>query len=202
MKLTHDELIALAKDKSISWVTDFGQLKGGCKFTWSGYLELARVIESFTEQRLSEPREGVKCNAQEAETIDLQLLAGLLRKVIAYYEGQGKYNFSRLSNYDRDNAAFNAWQEIRQEIKEALRDYSAQKRKTMDKQDFNSGLAEKVFSAYEDAPLIEEPFMACRLGVSAALEALAVNADWEAEDPKSLTLRIAEQIRKNGENQQ
>jgi hypothetical protein len=117
--------------------------------------------------------------------VNLQLLAGLLQKVIAYYEGRGKYNFSHLSNYDRDNAAFDAWQEIRQEIKEALRDYSTQERKTMGKQDFNSGLAKKVL-----------------FGVSAALEALAVNADWEAEDPKFLILRIAEQIRKNGENQQ
>ena len=134
--------------------------------------------------------------------VNLQLFAELLRRVIAYYEGRGKYNFSHLSNYDRDNAAFDAWQEIRQEIKEALRDYSTQERKTMGKQDFNSGLAEKVLSAYENAPLIEEPFTACHLGVSAALEALAVNADWEAEDPKFLILRIAEQIRKNGENQQ
>jgi hypothetical protein len=123
--------------------------------------------------------------------VDLRLLAGLLQKVIAYYEGQGKYNFSHLSSYDRDNAAFDAWQEIRQEIKEALRDYSTQERKTMGEQDFNSGLAKKTVLP-----------MACRLGVSAALEALAVNADWEAEDPKFLILRIAEQIRKNGENQQ
>jgi predicted membrane metal-binding protein len=44
----------------------------------------------------------------------------LCAEVLAYNEGQGKYNFSHLSFYDRDNAAFDAWQDIRQRIKEAL----------------------------------------------------------------------------------
>lgn len=60
MKLTYDELICLAKDRSISWVNDSDEVKGGCKFTWSGYLELARAIESLTEQQLSNPEEGTK----------------------------------------------------------------------------------------------------------------------------------------------
>jgi hypothetical protein len=127
MKLTHDELIALAKDKSISWITDIGEVKGGCKFTWSGYLELARTIESFTEQRLSEPKEAVRCNLREVEAVDSRLFVELARKVIMYYQGEGKYNFSHLPRYDRDNAAFDAWQEIRQEIKEALKKYDALK---------------------------------------------------------------------------
>ena len=57
MKLTNDKLIWLAKDRSIAWIEDSDEIKGGCKFTWSGYLELARTIESFTEQRLSNPEE-------------------------------------------------------------------------------------------------------------------------------------------------
>jgi len=41
-------------------------------------------------------------------------------KVLAYNEGQGSYNFSHLNDYDRDNAAFDAWQEIKAELKSAL----------------------------------------------------------------------------------
>lgn len=191
--IPEQDLVELAKAKSIGWFIDDDGVNGGCKFTWTKYLELARAIEAMVKGVHSPPP-----LKEVAEVTCSRLLAGLLQKVIAYYEGQGKYNFSHLSDYDRDNAAFDAWQEIRQEIKEALSDYNAQKRKTVDKQDFNSDLAEKVLSAYESAPLIEEPFTACHLGVSAALEALAVNADWEAEDPKFLILRVAEQIRKNG----
>jgi hypothetical protein len=44
----------------------------------------------------------------------------LCAEVLAYNEGQGKYNFSHLSSYDRDNAAFDAWQDIKQRLKEAL----------------------------------------------------------------------------------
>jgi hypothetical protein len=40
----------------------------------------------------------------------------LLKKVIAYNEGIGEYDFSNLSNYDRLNEAFDAWQEIKNEI--------------------------------------------------------------------------------------
>ena len=44
----------------------------------------------------------------------------LCAKVLAYNEGQGAYNFSHLNIYDRDNAAFDAWQEIKAELKSAL----------------------------------------------------------------------------------
>ena len=44
----------------------------------------------------------------------------LCAEVLAYNEGQGKYNFSHLSPYDRDNATFDAWQDIKQKLKEAL----------------------------------------------------------------------------------
>lgn len=44
----------------------------------------------------------------------------LCAEVLAYSEGKEKYNFSRLSRYDRDNAAFDAWQDIKQRLKEAL----------------------------------------------------------------------------------
>jgi hypothetical protein len=44
----------------------------------------------------------------------------LCAEVLAYYEGRGKYNFSQLSAYDRENAAFDAWQDIKQRLKEAL----------------------------------------------------------------------------------
>jgi hypothetical protein len=44
----------------------------------------------------------------------------LCAEVLAYHEGQGKYNFSHLNPYDRENAAFDAWQEIKAELKRAL----------------------------------------------------------------------------------
>jgi hypothetical protein len=44
----------------------------------------------------------------------------LCEEVLEYYEGRGRYNFSHLSPHDRDNAAFDAWQSIRQKIKQAL----------------------------------------------------------------------------------
>jgi hypothetical protein len=44
----------------------------------------------------------------------------LIAKVLEYGEGLGRYDFSRLNPHDRDNAAFDAWQEIKQELKSAL----------------------------------------------------------------------------------
>lgn len=44
----------------------------------------------------------------------------LCAEVIAYNEGQGKYNFTHLNRFDRDNAAFDAWVKLRDEIKAAL----------------------------------------------------------------------------------
>jgi hypothetical protein len=44
----------------------------------------------------------------------------LCQEVLDYYEGRGKYNFSHLSSHDRDNEAYDAWQLIREKIKQAL----------------------------------------------------------------------------------
>ncbi|MFH0938951.1 MAG: hypothetical protein V1899_06695 [Planctomycetota bacterium] len=41
----------------------------------------------------------------------------LLREVIRYHEGKGKYNFSELSDEQRANAAFDAWMDLYNEIK-------------------------------------------------------------------------------------
>jgi hypothetical protein len=45
---------------------------------------------------------------------------GLCAEVLAFNNGEGCYNFSGLKPYDRDNAAFDAWQDIRQRLKSAL----------------------------------------------------------------------------------
>jgi hypothetical protein len=45
---------------------------------------------------------------------------GLCAEVLAFNNGEGPYNFSGLKPYDRDNAAFDAWQDIRQRLKSAL----------------------------------------------------------------------------------
>jgi hypothetical protein len=44
----------------------------------------------------------------------------LCAEVLAYNNGDGKYNFSHLNACDKDNAAFGAWQDIKQRLKEAL----------------------------------------------------------------------------------
>jgi hypothetical protein len=44
----------------------------------------------------------------------------LCATVLAYNEGRDEYNFSHLEDYDRDNAAFDAWQKIKAELKSAL----------------------------------------------------------------------------------
>jgi len=44
----------------------------------------------------------------------------LCAEVLAFNNGEGPYNFSGLKPYDRDNAAFDAWQDIRQRLKSAL----------------------------------------------------------------------------------
>ena len=49
------------------------------------------------------------------------IFRSLCQEVLDYYEGKEKYNFSHLSSYDRDNAAFDAWQDIRYRINSAIR---------------------------------------------------------------------------------
>lgn len=49
-----------------------------------------------------------------------ELFRDLCQEVLDYYEGRGKYNFSHLSPCDRDNEAYDAWQLIRERIKQAL----------------------------------------------------------------------------------
>lgn len=44
----------------------------------------------------------------------------LCAEVLAYYHGEGKYNFRSLNDYDRDNAAFDAWKDIEHRIESAL----------------------------------------------------------------------------------
>lgn len=51
-----------------------------------------------------------------------QVFRDLCQEVLDYYEGRGKYNFSHLSPHDRGNEAYDAWQLIREKIKQALND--------------------------------------------------------------------------------
>lgn len=51
-----------------------------------------------------------------------QVFRDLCQEVLDYYEGRGKYNFSHLGPHDRDNTAYDAWQLIRERIKQALID--------------------------------------------------------------------------------
>jgi hypothetical protein len=84
---------------------------------------------------------------------------------------------------------------IKEVIKHTLKSREAAKAPNI----FNGlRLADVVFSAHRETSLNDEPFVADRFSLAAALQALAFNADWEAEDPKFMVLRIAEQI-KSGE---
>jgi hypothetical protein len=49
----------------------------------------------------------------------------LCAEVLAYHEGRGKYNFSHLNSCDRENAAFDAWQEIYTKLKYVLAEPSS-----------------------------------------------------------------------------
>lgn len=47
-------------------------------------------------------------------------LVSLLQEILDYNEGKGKYNFSSLSNYDRENESFDSWMRIKEKIKETI----------------------------------------------------------------------------------
>jgi hypothetical protein len=55
---------------------------------------------------------------EAADTIEA--LKAVLQDVRAYNKGDGRFNFSTLSNYDRENASYDAWQEIAERIDETL----------------------------------------------------------------------------------
>lgn len=42
--------------------------------------------------------------------------SALLREVLAYHHGKGEYDFSHVKQPHRDQAAFDAWQDLRQRI--------------------------------------------------------------------------------------
>lgn len=50
----------------------------------------------------------------------VEQLYDALRDVERYYRGKGEYNFSRLSDEERANASFDAWQDIMVGIDAAL----------------------------------------------------------------------------------
>ncbi len=56
--------------------------------------------------------------ALAADTIEA--MQAVLRDVRAYNKGEGRFNFSALGNLDRENASYDAWQEIAKRIDAAL----------------------------------------------------------------------------------
>jgi hypothetical protein len=54
-------------------------------------------------------------------------LLDMLKEVADYYRGKGQYNFSHLKEYDRDNAAFDAWQDLITRIDHTLHNESNSK---------------------------------------------------------------------------
>ena len=51
----------------------------------------------------------------------IDVAIALITKIKNFHEGRGKYNFSSLSDSDRTNEEFDAWQDIYLEINEFLR---------------------------------------------------------------------------------
>jgi hypothetical protein len=99
-------------------MTDFGEVKGGCKFTWSGYLELARVIESLTEQRLSGLEETAKHNnpgLTVANTADTSRNVGSRRHRVnmTYFKKSGKFYDEAWISVPGDMELHQIWELVR-----------------------------------------------------------------------------------------
>lgn len=78
----------------------------------------SQMVEITYEGRVYRIPPGGKviiCNVGDATDF-----RALCAKVIAYNEGQSPYNFSQLNSHERDNAAYDAWVELKDEIKSAL----------------------------------------------------------------------------------
>lgn len=65
-------------------------------------------------------REGVYAAMSEWERQQNKVLRGLLSEVIRYYRGEGKYNFTKYDAQQRENEAFDAWQELSDRIQQHL----------------------------------------------------------------------------------
>ena len=46
----------------------------------------------------------------------------LLVEIMNYRQGKGAFNFSKLSSYDRDNAAYDAWESLEEQILSVLKE--------------------------------------------------------------------------------
>jgi hypothetical protein len=83
---------------------------------------LTYTVQSDTERSMRQliARTRAELAQPEPEGVSLAHWRGLCAEVLAFNNGEGCYNFSSLKPYDRDNAAFDAWQDIRQRLKSAL----------------------------------------------------------------------------------
>lgn len=70
--------------------------------------DILAAMSSWEQQQTSLLRERVK----ECE--------GLLRDIMNYHLGNGKYNFSNLPEDQRSNEAFDAWMELKAKIEKSL----------------------------------------------------------------------------------
>lgn len=70
----------------------------------------------------------------------------LLEKVIKYNDGIEEYNFSKLSDFDRENASFDAWRKIEEEIRNYLQEHpSDPKEKEKIKQEKRKAELDKMY---------------------------------------------------------
>ena len=84
----------------------------------ASHLEGWRWYESVGPRVVNEIRQGKRDDSETVQNFArhrinqvAELVAGI-EEVLCYRRGEGNYNFSGLSDYDRSNALFDAWQEI------------------------------------------------------------------------------------------
>jgi len=102
----------------------------------------------------------------------------LCAEVLAFNNGESPYNFSGLNPYDRDNAAFDAWQDIRQRLKSALRRAQPEPEGPTDEEILNLVLEHNISYSLIDGSVMRS---------DALLFARAVLSRWGRPEPEGST---------------
>lgn len=96
---------------------------------YDGGSTLNKICAAFYEidQRLSqnEERTAPANDPEDNNTASAGCMARFVRhalqQVLDYRHGKGKFNLSHLNSYERDNAAHDLWQEVEDDIRQAIK---------------------------------------------------------------------------------
>ena len=80
----------------------------------TGCVELRRELHQ-AHKEVNELRDILRRRTQDTGGGD-----GLLRQVLQYNLGAGDFNFAKLPSYDKNNAAFDAWTKLKEDIEAYL----------------------------------------------------------------------------------